>query len=173
MLLACLRSLFCIAFVASVLMLAGAFYLEFAMGLVPCALCQSQRMLVAAFAGVCLLARLRSLGPARARAYAGLALGLAVAGSLLAVRHIWLQSHAMLDNLPCSRPLMELLQQGAFAEATRAMLLGSADCAVITWSFLELSLPEWSLLGFIVLAALALARLLQAGAPIQVKSLKP
>ena len=171
--LACLRSLFCLAFVASVLILAGAFYLEFAKGLVPCALCQSQRIMVAGFAGVCLLARRRPLGPAQARGYAGLALGLAVVGSLLAVRHIWLQSHAVLDNLPCSRPLMELVQQGAVAEAVRALLLGSADCAAITWSFFELSLPEWSLLGFIVLGALALARLLQAGPRVQGKSLKP
>ena len=45
--LACLRSLFSLAFVASLLILAGAFYLEFAKGLLPCPLCQSQRVVLA------------------------------------------------------------------------------------------------------------------------------
>ena len=54
-----------------------------------------------------------------------------------------------------------------------ALLLGSADCAAITWSFFELSLPEWSLLAFLLLAALALARLLYVQPAATGKSLKP
>ncbi|NER62158.1 disulfide bond formation protein B [Pseudomonas sp. MAFF212428] len=171
--LACLRSLFSLAFVASVLILAGAFYLEFAKGLVPCPLCQSQRMLLGTFAAVCLIARLRVTGQAGARRYAAVALLLALAGGLLAVRQIWLQGQAVVASVPCPRPLGVLIEQGAYSDVLQALVLGSVECASIHWSFLDLSLPEWSLLAFLVLAALALARLLQ-GSPLRAsKSLKP
>lgn len=171
--LACLRSLFSLAFFASALILAGAFYLEFAKGLVPCPLCQSQRMLLGAFAAVCLVARLRVSGQGGARRYALTALLLALSGGLLAVRQIWLQAHVVVPSAQCARPLGVLVEQGAYHEVVQALLLGSAECASINWSFLDLSLPEWSLLAFLVLAALALARVLQARAPQLGKSLKP
>jgi len=170
--LACLRSLFSLAFVALVLILAGAFYLEFAKGLLPCPLCQSQRVVLAAFAAVCLVARLR-VSQGRARRYAVTALLLALAGGLLAVRQIWLQGQAVATSVPCARPLGVLIEQGDYRDALQALVLGSGECASITWSFLDLSLPEWSLLAFLVLGALALARLLQQGAPAMGKSLKP
>ena len=75
--LACLRSLFSLAFVASVLLLGGAFYLEFTKGLVPCPLCQSQRVLLGVFAAVCLVARVHAPAQAGARRYAAVALALA------------------------------------------------------------------------------------------------
>lgn len=70
-------------------------------------------------------------------------------------------------------PLGALIEQGSLADVLHAMLLGSADCASITWSFLDLSLPEWSLLAFLLLAALALARLLYVQPAATGKSLKP
>ena len=171
--LACLRSLFSLAFVASVLILGGAFYLEFAKGLVPCPLCQSQRMLLGVFAGVCLVARLHAPAQAGARRYAATALAMALAGGLLAVRQIWLQGSMGGHGDTCSMSLGALIEQGALADVVHAMLLGSADCASINWSFLDLSVPEWSLLGFLLLAALALARLLLPRASAQAKPLKP
>ncbi|MBV6289516.1 disulfide bond formation protein B [Pseudomonas aegrilactucae] len=171
--LACLRSLFSLAFVASALILGGAFYLEFAKGLVPCPLCQSQRAVLGAFAVVCLVARLRVSGQGGARRYAVAALLLALAGGVLAVRQIWLQGQPAASSVPCARPLGGLIEQGAYREVVQALLLGSDECASINWSFLDLSLPEWSLLAFLVLGALVLARLLQGGPPWVGKSLKP
>ena len=171
--LACLRSLFSLAFVASLLILAGAIYLEFTKGLVPCPLCQSQRVLLVVFAGVCLAARLHAPGQPGARRYAAAALGLALGGGLLAVRQIWLQGSGVAAGEACSMPLGALIEQGSLADVLHAMLLGSADCASITWSFLDLSLPEWSLLAFLLLAALALARLLYVQPAATGKSLKP
>lgn len=45
-------------------------------------------------------------------------------------------------------------------QVIKAMLLGSPECVPITWSFLDLTVPEWSLLVFVLLAALLLVRLL-------------
>lgn len=171
--LACLRSLFSLAFVVSVLILGGAFYLEFAKGLVPCPLCQSQRVLLGVFAAVCVMARVHAPGQTGARRYAAVALALALAGGLLAVRQIWLQGGARSLADTCSISLSTLIEQGAVVDTVRAMVLGSADCASINWSFLDLSVPEWSLLGFLLLAALALVRLLVARMPVQAKPLKP
>ena len=135
--LACLRSLFSLAFVASLLILAGAFYLEFTKGLVPCPLCQSQRVLLVVFAGVCLAARLHAPGQPGARRYAAAALGLALGGGLLAVRQIWLQGSGVAAGEACSMPLGALIEQGSLADVLHAMLLGR-----LRFDHLELSGPE-------------------------------
>lgn len=157
---ACLRSLFFLALLVALLVLGAAFYLEFAVGLRPCPLCQSQRFFLGAFAIVCLCALLHHRGRRLASLYAGLALGLASCGALLAWRQIWLQSHTDAAQGGCQHPLTYLIEHSTAQELVTALLLGSRECVVMTWSFLDLSVPEWSLLAFLLLAALALADLL-------------
>ena len=36
------------------------------------------------------------------------------------------------------------------------MLTGSGDCGTVDWTFLGLSMPAWSLVWFLLLAAVAL-----------------
>ncbi|MND40732.1 disulfide bond formation protein B [compost metagenome] len=60
--LARLRSMFLPALLASVLMLAAAFYLEWGMALEPCPLCYSQRLFLGGFALVCLCAVVHAPG---------------------------------------------------------------------------------------------------------------
>lgn len=150
--LARLRSFYFPALLASLLVLAASYYLEPWVGLAPCALCLSQRLMLGLYALVCLLALLR--GP-RWRGYAWMASACAVGGALLAGRHVWLQGGpAPADGCPMpllARPLGEVLGR---------LLLGSPDCVSISWSFLDLTLPEWSLLAFVLLAMPALYSLL-------------
>ncbi|MNQ95057.1 disulfide bond formation protein B [compost metagenome] len=51
-----------------------------------------------------------------------------------------------IENLPLSQLL-------------KVMVLGSPECVPINWSFLDLTIPEWSLLSFVLLAALPIFRL--------------
>ena len=55
-------------------------------------------------------------------------------------------------DLACARAIL--------GRGRAATLLGGPDCNSLTWSFLDLTLPEWSLLAFLLLAALPLSYLL-------------
>lgn len=156
--LACLRSLFLPAFLASFAVLVASFRLEAVVGLAPCALCFSQRLMLGLYALISLVAvihlpRLRGL-----LGYARLTLLCAVGGALLAGRHVWLQGEP-LTAVDCHLPLAQLMQR-PIDDIARLLLLGSPDCVSISWSFLDLTLPEWSLLAFLLLAALPLSWLL-------------
>ncbi|PYC27707.1 disulfide bond formation protein B [Pseudomonas mosselii] len=150
--LACLRSSFLPAFLAAMAVLVASFRLENVVGLDPCALCFSQRLMLGCFALACLAAAIHAGGR---RVHAWLALLFSLGGALLAGRHVWLQA----EPLPvsgCHLPLAHLVER-PWSEILQAFLLGSPDCVSVTWSFLDLTLPEWSLLAFLLLAAAPLS----------------
>jgi len=153
-----LRTFFLPACVASLVVLVASFYLESALGLVPCPLCFSQRFLLGVYAVVCLCAAVHTPGIYGIRQYARVALGCSAAGALLAARHVWLQGAGGTSHA-CQAPIRQVLQS-SWSEAARQLLLGGPDCSSLTWSFLDLTLPEWSLLAFLLLAALPLTCLL-------------
>jgi disulfide bond formation protein DsbB len=41
------------------------------------------------------------------------------------------------------------------------VLHGSADCAEVNWTLLGMSIPEWSLLAFVMMVAFSLYQLLR------------
>jgi len=154
-----LHSLYFPALLGCLLMLAASVYLEASVGLTPCALCFAQRWLMGAFAFVCLGMILQAPGPKGVRVYTGLALILAGSGAALAARHVWLQ--VRISEGGCG------LEQGldpqswtALHHAVKALILGEPACSSIRWSFLDLTLPEWSLLAFVLLALVPLSGLI-------------
>ena len=152
------RTFFLPACLAALAVLAASFRLENALGLVPCPLCFSQRLLLGVYALLCLAAVLQAPGTAGVRCYARATLGCSLAGALLAARHVWLQGDD--GAIPvCPMPIGRLFEQ-SWGEAVRQLLLGGPDCNALTWSFIDLTLPEWSLLAFLLLAALPLSYLL-------------
>jgi protein dithiol:quinone oxidoreductase len=155
---ASLRTLFIPACLASLAVLGVSIYLQSVLGLVPCPLCFSQRVLLGMYALVCLGAALHTPGIAGARRYARAALLCAASGALLAARHVWLQGASVASHL-CPMPIGRMFEH-SWREAARQLVLGGPDCSSLTWSFLDLTLPEWSLLAFLLLAALPLSCLL-------------
>ena len=153
--LACLRSFFLPALLASMAVLVASFQLESVVGLVPCALCFSQRLMLGVYALVCLVALVHSPAERGRRGYAGLALVSALSGALLAGRHVWLQGDPLTVE-GCQLPVGAIMQR-PLSEILHRFLLGSPDCVSISWSFLDLTLPEWSLLAFLLLAAMPLS----------------
>ncbi|POA22330.1 disulfide bond formation protein B [Pseudomonas sp. FW300-N1A1] len=155
MFLACSRSLFFMAFVAGAVALGASYYLEYAIGLKPCGLCTLQRFFLMLFTVVCMIASLH--GPRRAGCflYWLLSLTWAVAGMALAWRQVILQSDPVQQLVACypgaqdesvNLPLLGLLKRA---------LDGTEVCAQISWSLLDLSIPEWSLLFFVAVMILA------------------
>ncbi len=141
------------------LLLVFSYYLEFIKGLTPCPLCIFQRL---AYLGVnifCLVGFLHGPGMAGARIYSGLALLSAATGAGIAMRQVWLQ-HLPAELIPeCGPDLAFMLAAFPIFEAIKMILTGSGECAEITWTFLSLSIAEWSLFWFAALSILLASHL--------------
>ncbi len=149
------RILFLLAFAGCLVLIGSALYMEHGMDMEPCPLCIFQRVAVIA-AGLCCLIGLL-LGGSRlgARLSAVLVALAALAGIGLAGRHVWLQ-HLPADQVPqCGPGLDYLLDVFPWQDVVSKVLRGSGECAEVSWTFLYLSIPEWTLIVFIGLFAWA------------------
>ncbi|WP_347902660.1 disulfide bond formation protein B [Pseudomonas purpurea] len=155
------RPLFFMAFIAASLALGASYYLEYAVGLVPCSLCSVQRYCLMIFTIACLVATLH--GPRRRGSGFYWLLGLlsCLGGMLTASRQVLLQSDPAQQLRGCLSS-----QEAVFVDmpwlcvVTRAFK-GMADCTEISWTLFDLSVPEWSLLFFVGMTVLAGCQLLR------------
>lgn len=155
------RLSFLLGFILAVLVMAVALYLEHVVGLAPCPLCIVQRLCIMGFGLVCFVAALHKPGPTGCRVYALTALLCTLAGGAVAWRQVWLQTLPP-ESLPSCLPSLEyMLEALPFQEIVRLFLRGTADCAEVNWTLLNLSIPEWSLLLFIGLSVASLWQLLR------------
>lgn len=150
------RSLCLVGFAACAAGLAFALVLQHGFALEPCPMCIFQRVAMAA-AGIGFLG-----GAAFAPKAAGrwlwmvLALLAALAGAVIAGRHVWLQGLPP-DQVPACGPTLDyLLGLLPVAEVITLVLKGDGNCAKIDAAFLGLSLPAWTLVSFIGLSLYAL-----------------
>lgn len=134
-------------------LIAFALYTQLHDGLNPCPLCIFQRIAYAALGVVLLIAALHAPpGTGARRAYGVLALIPAAIGTAIAGRHVWLQ-HLPPDQVPsCGPGLNYLMEAMPMAGVIRTVMTGSGECATVDWRLLGLSMPEWSLLWFVLLA---------------------
>jgi disulfide bond formation protein DsbB len=79
-------------------------------------------------------------------------------GAGVAARHVWLQ-HLPPDQVPACGPGLSYMVESlpSYLDVVRKVLQGSGECAKVDWTFLGFSMPEWTLLCFVLLAAGALA----------------
>ena len=156
--LARLRTLFFPAFLVSLTILLASLALESVAGRVFCALCYSQRVFLGAYMLLGIGAVIHAPGRRGYRVYALALLACAGVGAWLAARQVWLQG-AHVAQVECQTPLATLAEL-PLSQALHRLILGGPECRPISWSFLDLTLPEWSLLAFLGLAALPLTYLL-------------
>ena len=159
--LACSRSLFFMVFIAGSFALGASYYLEFAVGLEPCGLCLLQRFFLVLLTAVCLMASVQ--GPGRLGCFLYWLLGLlcSLAGTLTAWRQVVLQSDPVQPLSACSPHLADVLAGIPWTCAVQRMFEGTADCAQISWTLFDLSVPEWSLLFFVAIVILGVYQLLR------------
>ena len=144
-------------FLACILLLAYAIiYLEKIAGLDPCPLCMFQRVAFVALGIVFLLAALHSPNGWGKKIYAILVLICAGLGAALSARHIWLQNLPP-DQVPeCAPDLDYMLEVFPFQEMLTTVLSSSGECAEISWQFLGLSIPAWTLVCFVLLGLIGI-----------------
>ena len=79
----------------------------------------------------------------------------ATIGAGIAGRQTWLQ-HLPPELVPeCGPGLEFMLEMYPLLETIEKALIGTGDCAKVTWTFLSLSIAEWSLVCFIGMFAAA------------------
>lgn len=148
------RSLFFLAFMAGALTLGGSFYLEFGASLRPCFLCQMQRVFLAAFALINLVAALHNPQRCAIYLYGAASMGSALLGATTAVRQVLLQNVAPDQAADCWSSLHYMIENLSFWQALQLTVKGTVDCVEINWTLFDLSLPEWSLLFFVAMLIL-------------------
>ena len=137
-------------------LLAFAYYLQYFDNQDPCPMCILQRVAYMAMMAVFVIAALH--GPARrgAIAYSSVLFVFAAIGAAIAGRQVWLQ-HLPADRVPaCGPGLGYMLERFPLAEALKKALAGTGECAEVTWRFIGLSIAEWSLVWFVLLALFAI-----------------
>lgn len=123
-------------------------YTQYYGGLEPCPLCMTQRFF---YVLVGVFALIGSIHLSGRRVYGGLVALAALGGVITAGRQTWLQ-HLPEGKAPACGPSLEyMLETFPFSEALKMLFLGDGNCAKIDWTFLGLSMAEWSLLCFIIL----------------------
>ena len=150
------RMLLAGGFAVCTALMAAALWLQHVEGLEPCPLCVLQRGAVIVLGVLMLAGAIHDPGTVGRRVYGAMVVVAAVAGTAVAGRHVWLQSLPP-DQVPECGPGLEYML-GAFPlnQVFEMVLRGSGECAEVQWTFLSLSIPEWTLLAFIAFALFGL-----------------
>lgn len=144
---------------ACIAMLAFGLYLQHVVGLEPCPMCIVQRyalVLVAIAAGVTALATRKSVLVTGS----GLMAVLSGLGAFVAARQSFLQWYPP-EIASCGRDLYGMIETFPLKRAIPMIFKGSGDCTKIDWTFLGLSIANWSFVCFVVIAVLAIALLVR------------
>ncbi len=142
-------------FAYCVALLVFALYLEHARQLEPCPMCALQRLAYLVVAVVALPAAIHKPGHLGLRLYSVPVIVALLAGLAVAVQHVRLQ-HLPADQVPACGPGLDyMLEVFPLREALQMILSGSGECAEVQWRFLGLSIPEWSVVNFLLLLIVA------------------
>ena len=143
------RQLLLIIWLGTSISIAIALYMQYVMEMIPCALCMTQRVFIIAVGVVALIAWLFRAQQKSLKIYSVIGALLAVLGGSFSARHIWLQSLPE-DLVPgCGPSLSYLLETVPLMEALKVLLQGDGNCADVSWSFLGLTIPGWTLVIFV------------------------
>jgi disulfide bond formation protein DsbB len=155
-----MRTWFAAGAAVCALLLGFGYFLQYVQGLDPCPLCQVQRAFYY-LVGAAFLA-----GAVHGRffpAYGSLAALFAIGGIGTAGRQVWLQ-HLPADKVPqCGPDLAFMLKNLPLSRTLEKLFTGTGECALVDWSFLGLSIAEWSLAWFCALFCYALWLALKRG----------
>jgi len=138
-------------------LLVMAYYIEIALGIVPCPLCMLQRICFILIAMISLVALIHMpRNPGARRIYGIVNIFFASFGSMLAIRQLWLQHSPEKAAQACVPGIRYIMQTLPFADALKVIFSGTAECARVTWTLLGMSMAVWSLLFFVCIVILML-----------------
>lgn len=150
------RTWFALGTIVCAGLLGYALFLQYFQGQDPCPLCLVQRAFFTLVMAAFLIGALHNPGRVGTIVYALLGLLAAAGGFAVAARQVWLQ-HLPKDQVPaCGPDLYFMLQNFPLSRTLEKLFTGSGECAEVNWRLFGLSIAEWSLVWFAVLALYAL-----------------
>jgi disulfide bond formation protein DsbB len=149
------RRVLALVSLACVAMLAFGLYLQHVVGLEPCPMCIVQRY---ALVLVALIAAVAAMLRGRGAWLTGSLLMLLMSGfgAFVAARQSWLQWNPP-EIASCGRDFYGMIETFPLKRAIPMIFKGSGDCTRIDWTFLGLSIANWSFVWFAIFAVIALA----------------
>lgn len=154
-----------LVFLACTGLIAIAYYMEYVMYLDPCPLCMVQRYIIILLGVACLVAFVHNPGRRGKFSYSGIQLAVCALGAAAAGRHVWLQN-APADKIPECFPGIEIIfARKPFFDALAIVFGGTGECAEISWTFLGLSIPGWTLVAFVCFGIAAAIQIIQSKKP--------
>lgn len=135
-------------------LLAFALYLQEAKHLLPCPLCVVQRIAYWLVGLTALLAFLHNPQWLGRRLYSGFLFVFALAGAAVALYHAWLLRNPQPAGCRAS-PEEAFLNALPLAQWWPGMFAANGDCALVTWEWMSLTIPDWSLICFLLLMGVA------------------
>jgi disulfide bond formation protein DsbB len=151
------RRILALVALACVGMLAFGLYLQHVVGLEPCPMCIVQRyalVLVALVAGIAAFFSGRGVHVAAS----GLMVLFSGFGAFVAARQSFLQWYPP-EIASCGRDFYGMIETFPLKRAIPMIFRGSGDCTKIDWTFLGLSIANWSFLWFVFFALVGLVLL--------------
>lgn len=155
-----IRTLNLIAFLVCCVLIVSAAYLQFSLGLEPCPLCVVQRFIVILLAITFFIGMLHKSTTSGLRVHGFFVTFFSAVGIYAAGRQIYLQWLPPDQLPPCAPNLSYILERLSWLDSLKFLMRGSADCAQVKWTLLNMSIPEWTLIFFILFAIFGLWELL-------------
>lgn len=157
-----IRPMFLIGFLLCAMMIGVALFMQYYMLLEPCPLCIFQRVAVMIIGAVFLLGALHNPSTSGGkRSYGLLILLAAIGGGAISARQSWLQ-HLPPEKVPeCGPGLSYWIDNLPISAMLSKVFEGSGECAEVQWSLFGLSIPEWTLIGFIIFGLYGLKLLIK------------
>lgn len=149
------------AFALSSAMLAGAWYFQLVLKIMPCPLCLEQRIFYYLVVPVSLVVAIAALvrAPQKLLTIGFIAIMVAVlCGAALAAYHAGVEWHFWAGPTDCSGPLSNLTAKGSLLDQLRSVNV--VRCDTVSWRFLGISLAGYNVLISLMLAAIAAVGLL-------------
>ncbi|MEQ8955311.1 MAG: disulfide bond formation protein B [Gammaproteobacteria bacterium] len=138
-------------FLACVFTIGIVLYMEHVMLLSPCGLCITQRVFVILCGLTCLASAIHNPGVSGQKTYAFVGAAMCIFGSYFAGRQIWLQ-HLPEDQVPACGPGFSYIYENfPLLDLLDFLRVGDGNCAEVQFRFLGLSIPEMSMVAFVLL----------------------
>ena len=128
-------------------------YLQHVVGLEPCPMCIVQRYVMAI---MLLLALLLATASRQGAHSLGLVLMLPLGsfGAFVAARQSWLQWYPP-EMYSCGRDFYGMIETFPLKRAIPMIFRGSGDCTRVDWTYLGLSIANWSFMVFVAMTIYA------------------
>jgi len=143
------REVFLLIFLCCTSLVGYALYLQLVTHLMPCPLCIAQRITYWLVSLTALFAFFHNSRGVGCQIYSSLIAVFSLLGTLVALRHSWLIRNP--EAFECGiSPEEKFLNDLFIAKWWPSMFEANGDCADVTWEFMSLTIPDWSV-GFFIL----------------------